>query len=51
MTQQSHFCDITYMWNKKKNKWYKWTYMQNRNRPRGIENKLNGDQRRNEGEE
>ena len=30
--------DITYMWNLKK--WYKWTYLQNRNRHTDIENKL-----------
>ena len=30
--------DITYMWNLKKG--YKWTYLQNRNRPTDIENKL-----------
>ena len=30
-------CDITYMWNLKK--WYKWTYLQNRNRLTDIENK------------
>ena len=30
--------DIAYMWNLKK--WYKWTYLQNRNRFTGIENKL-----------
>ena len=30
--------DITYMWNLKK--WYKWTYLQNRNRLTDIENKL-----------
>ena len=29
---------ITYMWNLKK--WYKWTYLQNRNRLTDIENKL-----------
>ena len=28
--------DIGYMWNLKK--WYKWTYMQNRNRPTDTEN-------------
>ena len=33
--------DITYMWNvKKKKKWYKWIYLQNRNRLTEIENKL-----------
>ena len=31
--------DITYTWNLKK-KWYKWTYLQNRNIPTDIENKL-----------
>ena len=30
--------DITYMWNLKK--WYKWTYLQTRNRLTDIENKL-----------
>ena len=30
--------DIPYMWNLKK--WYKWTYLQDRNRPTDIENKL-----------
>ena len=30
--------DIAYTWNLKK--WYKWTYLQNRNRPTDIENKL-----------
>ena len=30
--------DITYMWNLKK--WYKWSYLQNRNRVTDIENKL-----------
>ena len=30
--------DITYMWNLKK--WYKWTYLQNRNRVIDVENKL-----------
>ena len=30
--------DITYMWNQKK--WYKWTYLQNRNKLTDIENKL-----------
>ena len=30
--------DIIYMWNLKK--WYNWTYIQNRNRPTDIENKL-----------
>ena len=29
--------DVTYMWNLKK---YKWTYLQNRNRPTDIKNKL-----------
>ena len=35
--------DIVYRWNLKK--WYKWTYLQNRNRLIDIENKLNGYQR------
>ena len=30
--------NITYMWNLKK--WYKWTYLQNRNRVTDVENKL-----------
>ena len=30
--------DTTYMWNVKK--WYKWTYLQNRNRLTDIDNKL-----------
>ena len=30
--------DIPYMWNLKK--WYKWTYLQNRNRLTDVENKL-----------
>ena len=30
--------DIAFMWNLKK--WYKWTYLQNRNRHIDIENKL-----------
>ena len=30
--------DITYMWNLKK--WYKWTYLQNRNRLTDLENEL-----------
>ena len=29
--------DTTYMWNLKK--WYKWTYLQNRNRVTDVENK------------
>ena len=32
--------DITYMWNLKKKKKYKWTHIQNRNRPTDIENIL-----------
>ena len=30
--------DIAYMWNLKE--WYKWMYVQNRHRPRDIENKV-----------
>ena len=30
--------DVTYRWNLKK--WYKWTYLQNRNRLTDIENKF-----------
>ena len=30
--------DITFMWNLKK--WYKWTYLQNRNRLTDFENKI-----------
>ena len=36
--ERQMLCDITYKWNLKK--WYKWTYLQNRNRLTGIENKL-----------
>ena len=32
--------DIAYMQNLKKKKWYKWTYLQNRNRLTDLENKL-----------
>ena len=32
--------DITHMWNLIFKKWYKWTYLQNRNRLTDIENKL-----------
>ena len=32
--------DIAYVRNLKKKKWYKWTSIQNRNRPTDIENKL-----------
>ena len=32
--------DITYMWNLKKKKWYKWTYLQNRNRVTDIRTNL-----------
>ena len=32
------YINITYMWNRKKG--YKWTYLQNRNRLKDIENKL-----------
>ena len=32
--------DIAYMWNLKKKKKNKWTYLQNRNRITGIENKF-----------
>ena len=38
VSQRQISYDITYMWNIKK--WYKWTYLQNRNRPTDIENKL-----------
>ena len=30
--------DFAYMWNLKR--WYKWTYVQNRNRVTDVENKL-----------
>ena len=33
-------CDITHMWNLICFKWYKWTYLQNRNKLTDIENKL-----------
>ena len=39
--------DIAYMWNLKK--WYKWTYLQNRNRVTDVKNKLTVN--RGEGEE
>ena len=29
-------CNITYMWNLEK--WYRWTYLQSRNRDRDVEN-------------
>ena len=38
--QVSH---ITYMWNLKKKKWYKWTYLQNRNRVKDVESICWGD--------
>ena len=31
-TERQISYDITYMWNLKKKKWHKWTYLQNRNR-------------------
>ena len=37
-TERDKYC-ITYMWNLKKKKRYKWTYLQNRNRLTDIENK------------
>ena len=36
-TERDKYC-ITYMWNLKKKKRYKWTYLQNRNRLTDIEN-------------
>ena len=41
--------DITHMWNLKK--WYKWTYLQNRNRLPDIENKFLVTKRDSEGGE
>ena len=38
-TERQILYDITYMWNLKKI-WYKWTYLQNRNRLTDFENKL-----------
>ena len=32
--------DIPYMWNLKKKKWYKWTYLQNKNRLTDLENEF-----------
>ena len=37
-TERQISYDIVYMWNLKK--WYKWTYLQNRNRVTNVENKL-----------
>ena len=37
-TEKNKYHDITYMWNLKK--WYKWTYLQNRNRLTDFKNKL-----------
>ena len=37
-TEQSGKLYIPYMWNLKK--WYKWTYLQNRNSATDVENKL-----------
>ena len=37
--REKQIYDITYMWNLKKI-WYKWIYIQNRNRPTDTENKL-----------
>ena len=45
--EKDKYHDITYMWNLKK--WYKWTYLQNRNRLTDIENK-HGYQRGKSGE-
>ena len=39
--------DIIYMWNLKK--WYKWTYLQNRNRVTDVENNLMGNRGEREG--
>ena len=36
--KEKQIYDITYMWNLKK--WYKWTYLQNRNRLTDLENKF-----------
>ena len=37
-TEKDKYHDIAYMWNLKK--WYKWTYLKNRNRVRDVDNKL-----------
>ena len=37
-SDKDKYHDITYMWNLKK--WYKWTYLQTRNRCTDIENKF-----------
>ena len=37
-SDKEKYHDITYLWNLKK--WYKWTYLQNRNRLTDIENKV-----------
>ena len=36
--EKDKYYDISYMWNLKK--WYKWTYLQNRNRVTDVENKF-----------
>ena len=36
--RERHISYVAYMWNLKK--WYKWTYLQNRNRVTDVENKL-----------
>ena len=38
MSDRQTLSDITYTWNLKK--WYKWMYMQNKNRLTDIENEL-----------
>ena len=37
-TEKDKYHDIAYMWNLKK--WYKWTYLQNRNRVTDVGKKL-----------
>ena len=39
VSQAREICNIAYMWNLNKER-YKWTYLQNRNRPIDIENKF-----------
>ena len=39
-SERQNKCDVTYMWNPKKKKRYKWVYLQNRNRITDKEYKL-----------
>ena len=38
-TERQVSYDVAYIWNLEQRKRYKWTYLQNRNRPTDIENK------------